>query len=119
MQKIGTMIDTSQLGCRDIHYETAIAQISYNRAKYICWGADRFGVDKLIKKWGTCKWFRFWVSGLKHTGWVYVELNGADLYDIYYVSQRHRIKLIDSDIYGTDICDRIDETIEKQANYTF
>jgi len=119
MQKIGTIIDTSQLGCRDIHFDTSLSQLRKNRMKYICWAADRFQVDNLIKKWGTCKWYRFFVRGLKHKGWVYIELNGADLYNVYYTSQRHRIKLVDADVYGTDLCDRIDETIEKQANYSF
>lgn len=119
MQTIGTQINTEELGCRDIHADTLMAQIRFNRAKYVCWGADRFQVDKLIKKWGTCKWLRFFVRGLKHKGWVYIELNGADLYNVYYTSQRHKIKLVDADVYGDELCNRIDETIEKQAHYSF
>ena len=118
VQTIGTMIDTSQLGCRDIHIDTSFSQLRFRGRKYICWGADRFQVDKK-DKYGCCKWYRFFVRGAKHNGWVYIELNGLDLYNVYYTSQRHRIKMVDQDVYGDELCDRIDETIEKQEHYSF
>jgi hypothetical protein len=82
------------------------------------WGADRVHMDKK-DKFGCCKWLRFFVRGAKHKGWVYVELNGSDYYNIYYTTQKHKIKMVDIDVDGFSLCDSIDETIEKVAAYNF
>jgi len=118
VQTIGTLINTSELGCRDIHIDTAMQQVRLKTAKYICWGADQYMVNKK-DRYGCCTWFRFFVRGSKHKGWVYIELNGADYYNVYYTSQRHVIKMVDTDVDGFSLCDRIDGTIEKQEHYSF
>ena len=118
MQNLGEKIDTSKLGCRNFNVNVAISQLRINVRKFMCWGATAFQVSG-VDRYKESKWFRFYVTGMKFTGHVYIELNGTDLYNIYYCTTHGTIKDIDSDIYGDMICDVIDDKIEKQANYSF
>lgn len=117
MQNIGEKIDTSKLGCRHFNVNITLSQLRMNVRKFMCWGATAFQADKIKNQEST--WFRFYVSGMKFKGHIYIELNGADLYDIHYCTTRGTIKDTNSDIYGDMICDVIDSKIEKQPEYKF
>jgi hypothetical protein len=56
---------------------------------------------------------------MKHRGYVYVFLNGADLYDVYICTTQGTIKEIGTDLYFDMLTDWIDDRIEKQDNYRF
>lgn len=118
LQKIGEKIDTSKLGVRNFNYKITLAQLKKDVRKFICWGARKFGVDNL-DKYEESKWFSFYVSGINFKGYLYIELNGADLYNIYYTTTHGTIKDIHTDIYGDDICDVVDSKIEKIPEYRF
>jgi hypothetical protein len=118
MNNIGEKINTEKLGCRNFNPSVTRQQLALNKLKFICWGAKKWIVDK-IDKFKECTWMRFYVSGMNFKGYIYIELNGADLYNIYYCSTHGTIKDTKSDIYGDMICDVIDAKIEKQENYSF
>ena len=61
--------------------------------------------------------YRFTVSGHHHKGHVYIVLNGLDLFDIYYTSNRGTIKKISKDVYITELIDRIDIDVERIDEY--
>ena len=60
---------------------------------------------------------RFTVNGMLFKGHVYIVLNGGDLYDIYYCSNRGNIKMIDTDIFCEDLTDVIDRKVERIKEY--
>jgi len=64
------------------------------------------------------KCYRFRVSGHHHKGYVYIILNGLDLFDVYYTNIKHVIKKIDNDVYVFDLVDRLDTSIEKIPSYS-
>lgn len=61
--------------------------------------------------------YRFTVSGHHHKGHVYIVLNGMDLFDIYYTSNRGTIKKISNDVYIEDLIDTLDIDIERIEKY--
>ena len=114
--KVGDNIDTSKLGCRRFNVNVTLTHLRLNVRKFICWGATAFKADS-FDRYKESKWFRFYVTGMNFKGHIYIELNGMDLYNVYYCTTRGTIKDISSDIYNDMICDVIDTKIEKIASY--
>lgn len=74
--------------------------------------------------WGADGWtdwdhkaLRFRVRGHHHNGYIYIVLNGSDLYDIYLVSLKGNVKKEFTDIFGEDMPELIDNAIERIAAY--
>ena len=63
--------------------------------------------------------YRFTVSGHHHKGHVYIVLNGLDLFDIYYTSNRGTIKKISNDVYIDSLVNTLDSDIERISEYSF
>ena len=63
------------------------------------------------------KCFRFSVNGHHHKGHVHIVLNGLDLFDIYYTSNRGTIKKVRENIYVFDLINILDTDIEKIPEY--
>jgi hypothetical protein len=117
MNTKGEKINSEEItkSCRVFDPNETLAQLQMNRHKYICWGATAFTVDNMKNP----KMLRFYVSGMKHKGHVYIFLNGADLYDVYICTTQGTIKEIGTDLYFDMLTDWIDDRIEKQDNYRF
>jgi len=120
MNEIGEIINFEQItkSCREMNPQETIAQMrGTNVQKYICWGAEKFTVDNTKRP----KMLRFWVSGMKHKGHVYIFVNGMDLYDVYLTKKDGTIvqKSGDMGLYFDQLTDWIDDRIEKQDNYRF
>lgn len=62
--------------------------------------------------------FRFTVNAHHFRGHIYIVLNGADLYDVYYCSNRGNIKFIHNDIYNDTLTEVIDRKIEYISEYS-
>ena len=111
MNTVGEKIDYTEKikSCRVFNPNETIAQLKMDWMKFICWGATKFTVDNARKP----RMLRFYVSGMKHKGHVYVFLNGSDLYDVYICTTQGTIKEIGTDLYFDMLTDWIDNRIEK------
>lgn len=109
MNEIGEKINFEEItkDCRVMNPQETIAQMrGMNPHKYMCWGATKFTVDNMRNP----KMLRFYVSGMKHKGHVYVFVNGLDLYDVYICTTKGTIvhKSGDMGLYFDDLTDWID-----------
>ena len=111
MNTVGEKIDYTEKikSCRVFDPRETIAQLRMDFMKFICWGATKFTVDNARK----VRMLRFFVSGMKHKGHVYVFLNGSDLYDVYITTNQGTIKEIGTDLYFDMLTEWIDNRIEK------
>ena len=83
---------------------------------------------KLVKvwSWGARGWtvmnsycLRFRVSGHHHKGYIYLVVNDADLFDVYYTNLKNEIKHVSKNVFIGDLVDTIDEKVEKIPQYRF
>ena len=120
MNQIGEVINFEEItkSCREMNPQETMAQLrGMNVQKFICWGATKFTVDNMKRP----KMLRFYVSGMKHKGHVYIFVNGMDLYDVYITTIKGTIvhKSGDMGLYFDQLTDWIDERIEKIPAYRF
>jgi len=73
--------------------------------KYLSWGAR-----SAVNLFG--KGLRITVSGFKHKGWVYVLLNGSDLFDVYLTTNRGKITKIIRDVGVENLSETVDLAVE-------
>ena len=79
--------------------------------KVITWGAHNWiKIDKYT--------LRFTVQAHRHTGHIYVVVNGLDYFDIYLTTNRGNIVEIINDIDISSFINVIDEKIERIPKYT-
>lgn len=109
---IGQKIEINKIVCRDVDANYILKILRNNMSIYFSWGTNN-----LIDLDG--KGLRFTVSGNHHKGHVYVVLNGGDLFDIYYTSNRGTIKDIHKDIFFDQLTEIIDNKIERIADYNY
>lgn len=77
-----------------------------------------------VLTWGTRGWtkmnkalLRFRVSAHRHKGYIFVAVNGADLFDVWLTNLKGEIKKEFTDVYLEDILTVIDNEIEKIPEY--
>ena len=102
-------------GCRNLDPNELISLLRSDFRKFICWGAEGFTVDN--KK--NCKMFKMTVSGMLHKGYVFIFVNGMDLFDVYLTTKKGVITKIQKDLYFDMLVDWIDDNIEKIAEYKY
>ncbi len=90
---------------RDLDCAEIMNFLQAHKQRFWCWGAHKF-----IKMTNSA--LRFNVSGLIHTGHVYIFINGADYFDIYLTSNQGTIKAVFNDIDIESLFSVIDENIE-------
>lgn len=90
--------------------EETMNWLTYNQPMF--WS---FGVSKIINL--SNKGLLLRVSARRHTGWVLITLNGSDLYDVYLVNTLGRVKKEIKDVYGDELVDKIDDSIERIPEY--
>jgi hypothetical protein len=113
INSIGTMIDIEAKAkhCREFSVvETKKQLYFFGKIKVFSWGAHNW-VNFQNKA------LRFTVQGRHFRGHVYIFLNGADLYDVYYCSNRGNIKMIDTDMYFDQLTEIIDRKVEYVPEY--
>lgn len=101
--------------CRNLNVNELLYVLRSNIMMFFSWGTSRYTVDNR----NDVRMFRMQVNGRKHKGFVYIFLNGLDLFDVYLTDFNNVIEKIGSDLYNDMIRDWIDENIEKQSNYQF
>jgi hypothetical protein len=76
---------------------------------FFSWGCTEIAA---IQHENTPRLTRLTVNGLKHNGYVYIALNGADLFDVYITQKDGEIKTTLSDLYFDELASSIDYQIE-------
>jgi len=110
--EINQKIEIDKIVCRDVDANYILKLLRRNMNIYFSWDTNN-----LIDLNG--KGLRFTVNGHHHKGHVYVVLNGADLFDVYYCSNRGTIKDIHTNIFFDQLTEIIDNKIERIADYTY
>jgi len=82
---------------------------AFGQIKVMSWGANTWvGGDNFLM---------FKVQAYRHTGWVKIELNGSDLYDITLLDERKKVVKTFNNIYFDEMTDVIDKEIEYIPEY--
>ena len=104
--------ELSKLGksMRNQNVQETLRLLKSQQVKMWSWGCRDF---RNIEN----RFLRFTVSGHHHKGHVYISVNGSDLYNVYFTSNRGNLKDSFEDIYFDDLVDRIDERVECIAEY--
>jgi hypothetical protein len=113
--EVGTKISMNELKkhCFMDAKETMSQLYAGGKMKVWSWGL--YNVNAFVTEKKECFALRFNVQGQHFTGHVYIVLNGMDLYDVYYCSNRGTIKMIDNDLYCDQLTDVIDSKVERKS----
>jgi hypothetical protein len=112
MNQIGEIINTKELVCREIDIDDLMLLLKADISIYWSWGSH----DEEANANNTL--FRFSVQGYLHTGYVYIFLNGGDMFDVYLTNYDNEITKFNTDLYFDELVDWIDEKIEKVPEYS-
>jgi len=117
MNKVNEKINVLEAGCR-ILYDVKELHNAILRTGGIrmSWGFNN--ACTIPNKNNEVIAYRFKVQGHHHKGYVYLFVNGMDLFDIYYTSTHKNIKKIKTDIYIDELIDILDTDIERIPEYT-
>ncbi len=63
------------------------------------------------------KFLRFTVSGHHHNGYVYISVNGLDMFDVHITTFKNEIVHQMKNLYDSSLRDAIDEKVEKIPAY--
>ena len=105
-----TINELKKLTCRYLDQNETISVLKSELLMFLSWGVSkgvRFQDTGLLLK----------VNGHHHKGWVFITLNGSDLYNVHLLNNRYRVLQTITDIYFTELCDTIDENIERIPEY--
>ena len=119
MNQVGEKIDIENFGKTHfpINPRGTIEQLySFGTLKVMSWGAHNWQT-RAFKGYDNVYYLRFTVNGRLFKGHIYIVLNGLDLYDIYYCTNRGTIKMVNTNIYFDQMTDVIDIKIEKVPEY--
>lgn len=107
MNLVGEKIDIEEIirTSRDFNCIEFKQFLMMHGRPFWCWGAHAW---LNLKNRG----LRFMVSGLKHSGHVYVRCNGMDNLDVYFTTSQGTIKSIIEDIGIENVFEFMNETIE-------
>ena len=116
MNQIGEKIDSKELSCREMYLPDLMEILQSNRPIYWSWDAHNFTVDKKENP----RMFRMFVQGHHHKGYVYIFLNGSDLFDVFLTTTQGTIKdrTDEMGIYNDMLVEWIDDRIERIPEYT-
>ena len=95
--------------CRVLELDQLKAYLQCDMMRFFSWGPHNFKVDNMRKP----RMYRFNVQGYKHTGHVYIFLNGMDTFDVYLTSNRGTIKEIGEGLYFDMLAEWIDSRVEQ------
>lgn len=113
--QVGEVIDIRKAVCREFDVQEIYQFIKQAGSGGFplswSWGLNNALV--VIKN----KALRFTVQGHNHKGYVYLVLNGLDLFDIYYTSTQDNIKKVSKDVYLMDLIQILDKEIEWIPEY--
>ena len=100
-------------GCRTQDFATTLAYLKASQSIFWSWG-----VSEYVKS-DELRWLRLTINGRHHKGYVYIFLNGSDLFDVHYTSKEGVIALDDDkDLYFDQLVEAIDNKVEYINSYS-
>ncbi len=117
MNQVNEVIDFKEItkGCLNLNVTELFQLLRSNLSIFFSWGSHAYLVDDKTD----CRMFRMTVQGHLHKGYVYIFLNGMDLFDVYLTSNRGTIKKIQKDLYFDMLTEWIDNNIERIPEYEY
>lgn len=112
--KKGEKIDMEKVSCRPFNPNETLALLKSDIMVFWSWGSHAFKVF-LIKN--EKRVLRFAVQGHHHKGHVYITLNGADLYDVYFTTRKGKIVDSKCGLYFDMLVEAIDRRVERVPEY--
>jgi hypothetical protein len=108
-----TINELKKLTCRYLDQEETmiLLRMRPNLLRFWSWG-----VSKVIPFLDCGLLLR--VNGHHHKGWVFITLNGLDLYDVHLLNCQFKLKESIKDIHFDDLSVIIDNKIERIPEYT-
>lgn len=116
MNQINEVLNYKEASVREMYLPDLMRLLKSSGFIMMSWGADGFTVDNQKHP----KMFRMYVRGRHHKGYVYIFLNGLDLFDVFLTNKKDEIKdrTEEMGIYCDSLVDWIDEKIERIPEYT-
>lgn len=117
MNNIGETIDMKKASCREMYLPDLMSVLKSDIMKFWSWGVNTHTLTVDNRK--TPRAFRMTVSGHHHKGYVYIFLNGLDLFDVYLTTKKDVIikRTEEMGIYADQLVDWIDEKVERIPEY--
>jgi hypothetical protein len=115
MNQIKEELNVKEASCREIVISELQFTLRGEPYKYMSWGSRNPTVDDMKIP----KMFRLRVSGHHHKGYVYIFLNGLDLFDVYLTNLKNVIKKRTNEmgIYVDQLVEWIDTNVERIPEY--
>ena len=115
MNTINEVLDLEKAKCRDFNVKELMTLLQMDKFVWWSWAPRNFLVDNTREP----RMFRFLVSGHHHKGYVYIFLNGSDLFDVYLTTTRNTIKhrTDEMGIYFDQLVEWIDDRVERIPQY--
>ena len=115
MNKAGEVLNYKEASCREMYLPDLMMLLKSAGMVFLSWGARDFTVDNKKEP----RMFRMRVSGIHHKGYVYIFLNGMDLFDVYLTTSKDVIKerTPEMGIYADQLIEWIDDRIERIKEY--
>lgn len=113
MNKINEKIDVAEKvkTCRVMDMNDLLSLLQSNINVWWSWGSHA------LTKTSDDKMFRFAVNGHHFRGHIYIFVNGADLFDVYFTTSKGTIKEIKEDLYFDMVVNAIDKYVEYIPDY--
>jgi hypothetical protein len=111
MNLVGEIINVTEItkSCRQLDPNELVGLLKSQLMKFWSWGANSFTLDNKAD----CRMFRMKVQGRHHKGYVYIFVNGMDLFDVYFTTaSTNKIKTIKEGLYFDVLVDAIDKYVE-------
>jgi hypothetical protein len=117
MNQIKEKLDIKSASCRVFNPNELIYLLKQNMNVFWSWGSRNFVVDSQKNT----RMFRMTVSGYHHKGYVFIFLNGLDLFDVYLTNKEGIIKnrTDEMGLYFDQLVEWIDDKVERIPEYRF
>jgi len=115
MNQIGDVLNVKEASCREMYLPDLQSLLRMDMNKYWSWESRNPTVDTMKQP----QMFRLRVSGYHHKGYVYIFLNGSDLFDVYLTNLKNVIKKRTDDmgLYFDQLVEWIDINVERIPDY--
>ena len=112
MATIKNISEFNQKNYREFYSMNEFIQTIGRTLKVITWGS--YGWTRMNKSL-----LRFRVSARRHKGYIYVAVNGSDLFNVWLTNLKGDVKMEFLDVYLEDFIDVIDTEIEYIKEYVY
>jgi hypothetical protein len=113
MNDIKEKLDVTKIRCREIYLPDLMVLLKQSPYVYMSWGCSKITIDQSPNP----RVVRLTVSGNHHKGYVYITLNGMDLFDVHLTSKQDIIRDKIEGLYFDQLVEWIDGKIERIPEY--